>query len=75
MRKMTLKQSRRIASVLFLSALSILLGGCSSTSHTDVVLPNGIHCQSDSSGFFLWRSSSTSCVDANGKVIGSYSHY
>ena len=72
---MTLKESRHIASIVMLSALFSLLGGCSSTSHTDVVLPNGIHCQSESSGFFLWRSSSTSCVDANGKVIGSYSHY
>ncbi len=61
--------------MLLLSAICSLLVGCGSASHTDVVLPNGIHCQSESSGFFLWRSTSTSCVDANGKVIGSYSNY
>lgn len=54
---------------------SSLTSGCSSTSHTDVVLPNGVHCQSETSGFFLWTKNSTSCVDDKGKVIGSYSNY
>jgi hypothetical protein len=61
--------------VLLAMLAVVMITGCSSTSHTDVVLPNGIHCQSESSGFFLWRSTSTSCVDAQGKTIGSYSNY
>ncbi len=61
--------------MLTLSILSGVASSCSSNSHTDVTLPNGIHCQSESSGFFLWRNTSTSCVDDKGKVIGSYSNY
>ena len=55
---------------------SVLMGsGCSSNSNTEVQLPNGIHCRSESHGSFLWKTTSTACVDANGKVIGSYSNY
>jgi hypothetical protein len=71
----TSKPVRYLGLMLVLSSLSGLTSSCSSNSHTDVTLPNGIHCQSESSGFFLWRSTSTSCVDDKGKVIGSYSNY
>ena len=55
---------------------AVLTGsGCSSNSNTEVQLPNGIHCRSESHGSFLWKTTSTACVDANGKVIGSYSNY
>jgi len=55
---------------------TVLTGsGCSSNSNTEVQLPNGIHCRSESHGSFLWKTTSTACVDANGKVIGSYSNY
>jgi hypothetical protein len=55
---------------------AVLMGsGCSSNSNTEVQLPNGIHCRSESHGSFLWKTTSTACVDANGKVIGSYSNY
>ena len=55
---------------------AVVMGsGCSSNSNTEVQLPNGIHCRSESRGSFLWKTTSTACVDANGKVIGSYSNY
>ena len=55
---------------------AVLMGsGCSSNSNTEVQLPNGIHCRSESHGSFLRKTTSTACVDANGKVIGSYSNY
>ena len=51
---------------------AVLMGsGCSSNSNTEVQLPNGIHCRSESHGSFLWKTTSTACVDANGKVVGS----
>ena len=55
---------------------AVLFGsGCNSSSHTEVELPTGVHCRSESHGSFLWKTTSTACVDANGKVIGSYSDY
>ncbi len=55
---------------------AVLMGaGCNSNSHTEVELPTGVHCRSETHGSFLWKTSSTACVDANGKVIGSYSDY
>ena len=55
---------------------AILIGsGCNSSSHTEVELPTGVHCRSETHGSFLWKTSSTACVDATGKVIGSYSDY
>jgi hypothetical protein len=55
---------------------AVLVGsGCSSNSNTEVTLPTGVHCRSETHGSFLWKTSSTACVDANGKVIGSYSDY
>jgi hypothetical protein len=55
---------------------AVLIGsGCNSNSHTEVELPTGVHCRSETHGSFLWKTSSTACVDANGKVIGSYSDY
>ena len=55
---------------------AVLIGsGCNSNSHTEVELPTGVHCRSESHGSFLWKTSSTACVDANRKVIGSYSDY
>jgi hypothetical protein len=54
-------------------AFSLALAGCSSSEHhTEVTLPNGVTCKSETSGSFLWESRSLSCVDSNGKVIGSY---
>ena len=49
--------------------------GCNSNSHTEVELPTGVHCRSETHCSFLWKTTSTACVDANGKVIGSYSDY
>ena len=59
------------------AALCALLVGsaCSSNTHTEVQLPTGVHCRSETHGSFLWKTSSTACVDANGQVIGSYSDY
>ena len=55
---------------------AVLFGsGCNSSSHTEVELPTGVHCRSETHGSFLWKTTSTACVDANGKVIGSYSDY
>ena len=55
---------------------AVLFGaGCNSSSHTEVELPTGVHCRSETHGSFLWKTSSTACVDATGKVIGSYSDY
>ena len=55
---------------------AVLFGsGCNSNSHTEVELPTGVHCRSETHGSFLWKTTSTACVDANGKVIGSYSDY
>jgi hypothetical protein len=50
-----------------------IAAGCSSSSNADVTLPNGTHCRSESSGWFVFRSTSVACVDSTGKVIGSYS--
>jgi len=55
-------------------AVSLTAAGCSSSEHhTEVTLPNGITCKSETSGSFMHRSRSLSCTDSNGKVIGSYS--
>jgi hypothetical protein len=56
-------------------AAVLILSGCNSNTHTEVQLPTGVHCRSETHGSFLWKTSSTACVDANGKVIGSYSDY
>jgi major membrane immunogen (membrane-anchored lipoprotein) len=61
--------------LIALLALSLLLLGCSSEHHTEVQLPNGVICKSDTSGSFLWRRHNISCTDPNGKVIGSYQSY
>jgi hypothetical protein len=71
--------SARAVSLIQIAAAvlgAVLFGsGCSSDSHTEVQLPTGVHCRSESHGSFLWKTTSTACVDANGKVIGSYSDY
>lgn len=52
---------------------SIASAGCSSAEHhTEVTLPNGITCKSETSGTFMQRTRSLICTDSNGKVIGSY---
>jgi hypothetical protein len=66
--------SLRLATTVLISAIAVTLVACSSNSNADVTLPNGIHCRSESSGWFLFRTTSTACVDQNGKVIGSYSN-
>jgi len=54
-------------------ALSLLLAACAPTEHnTEVQLPNGIACKSETTGTFWSETHNLSCVDANGKVIGSY---
>jgi len=54
-------------------AVSTALLGCSSEEHyTEVTLPNGISCTSQTSGSFWHESRNLSCTDSNGKVIGSY---
>ncbi len=60
--------SIQIAAALLGAVLMAL--GCGSNSNTEVQLPNGIHCRSESHGSFLWKTTST-----DGKVIGSYSNY
>jgi len=51
----------------------LLLSGCGASNHsTQVVLPNGVQCNSSESGSFWSRSTELSCTDASGKVIGSY---
>jgi hypothetical protein len=71
---------RRFASLIFslifsLAALAIV-SGCSSGTHTtEVVLPGGINCRSETSGSFFNRSRNMQCTDSNGKVIGAYKSY
>jgi hypothetical protein len=64
---------RRAAMAAIIGAIGLIAAGCSSSSNADVTLPNGTHCRSESSGWFVFRSTSVACVDSTGKVIGSYS--
>jgi hypothetical protein len=66
--------SLRLATIVLTFAIAATLSGCSSNSNAEVNLPNGVHCRSESSGWFVFRTSSVACVDQNGKVIGSYSN-
>ena len=52
--------------------LSSGIAGCSSEHNTEVQLPNGVLCKSETHGSFLWESHSVSCTDEKGNVIGSY---
>ena len=63
---------RRLA--LVLAIVFLAFSGCSSTSVTDVRLPDGTHCRSESTGFSIFRSTNIACVDAKGQIIGSYSN-
>jgi hypothetical protein len=56
-------------------AVSLTAAECSSSSEhqSEVTLPNGITCKSETSGSFMHTSRSLICIDSNGKVIGSYS--
>ena len=58
--------------VIAVLMLSSGIAGCSSEHNTEVQLPNGVMCKSETQGSFLWESHSVSCTDSNGKVIGSY---
>lgn len=60
--------------LLFAAVAAFQLPGCSSTSAADVRLPDGTHCRSESTGFFIWRDTSVACVDAKGQIIGSYTN-
>jgi hypothetical protein len=52
---------------------SLLQEGCTPTEHhTEVTLPNGVSCKSETTGTWWSESHDLSCVDASGKVIGSY---
>jgi hypothetical protein len=54
-------------------AFSVLAAGCAPSEHTsEVTLPNGVTCKSETIGTFWSESHNMSCVDASGKVIGSY---
>jgi len=54
-------------------AFSLFAAGCTPEEHTsEVTLPNGVSCKSETTGTFWSESHNLSCVDANGKVIGSY---
>jgi hypothetical protein len=54
-------------------AMSLLVAGCSPTEHnTEVTLPNGVTCKSETTGTWWSESHNLSCVDSSGKVIGSY---
>lgn len=54
-------------------ALSLLVAGCSPTEHnTEVTLPNGVSCKSETYGTWWSESHNLSCLDSSGKVIGSY---
>ncbi|MBF6569107.1 MAG: hypothetical protein IVW54_09540 [Candidatus Binataceae bacterium] len=55
-------------------AVTFVAMGCSSNHHAEVTMPNNVHCTSDSSGWFLFTNTATSCVDANGKIIGAFSY-
>lgn len=56
-----------------LSLFGLSLFGCGSESHTtEVQLPNGVICKSETSGTFLQTNRNMSCIDSTGKVIGSY---
>jgi hypothetical protein len=69
---------RSVWLIVIVAALlgAVLIGsGCNSNSNTEVTLPTGVRCRSETHGSFLWKTTSTAYVDANGKVIGSYSDY
>lgn len=54
-------------------ALSLNLFGCGEEHHTtEVQLPNGVTCKSETGGTFLSPTRDMSCTDSNGKVVGSY---
>jgi hypothetical protein len=66
-----LMRNHYLSSTLFL--LFVFCSGCASTSRADVRLPDGTHCRSESTGFFLWPATGIACVDKNGTIVGSYS--
>ena len=52
---------------------ALLETGCTTTEHhTEVTLPNGVTCKSETTGTWWSESHDLSCVDSSGKVIGSY---
>ena len=64
----------RVLSSLILSLVALVaVSGCSSGTHTtEVVLPGGISCRSETSGGYFNRTRDMQCVDSSGKVIGAY---
>ena len=66
---------KRIFGLAGMFAFALLaISACSSSSTTEVGLPDGTHCRSESSGMLWWETASVACVDQNGKIIGSYSN-
>lgn len=58
-----------------LAAIALPLGllGCGPSTHvTQVVLPNGVDCISETHGTLFWESRNVTCRNAQGKVVGSY---
>jgi hypothetical protein len=68
--------ARYLASLLLGLASLAGIVGCSSGSHTtEVVLPGGYSCRSETGGSFFNRTRDMQCVDSTGKVIGAYKSY
>jgi hypothetical protein len=58
--------------ILAAIALSLAFAGCSSSHATEVQLPNGVRCASETHGSLFWQATNFTCTNAQGKVIGSY---
>jgi len=64
---------RKYAVVAGIVAIFLSLSGCSTEHHTtEVQLPNGVTCTSETTGTFFQTNRNISCIDSTGKVIGSY---
>jgi hypothetical protein len=69
---MSFRRAWNWGKTLAIMALPLISIGCSSNHNTEVQLPNGVRCSSQTQGSFFWQTTNFSCTDANGKVIGSY---
>ena len=67
------EQMRNLQTFLIAIAISTIMVGCSPEEHrTEVTLPDGSNCSSETYGTFWHESRNLSCTDSHGKVIGSY---
>jgi hypothetical protein len=69
---MSFNRVRDLGKILAITMLPLISIGCSSNHNTEVQLPNGVRCSSQTQGSLFWKTTNFSCTDANGKVIGSY---